>query len=178
MRIFSRRAAALTGTASLVATLVLWPSTAAAGDDGEGGSDDRVITGPIDSDRDEEAFLDNDGNGVPSLGDALVFTDSNDGVLGPGSGFGRCDLHEVDLSAGETTVHCTATFEADDGSITAQGTTLVGLDPPALLEPATWAITGGTGEFLEAGGELEITRFEGAGLDFRVFATLRLHLDG
>ena len=84
----------------------------------------------------------------------------------------------MDLSAGETTLHCTSTFEADDGSITVQGTTRVGFEPPVLLEPATWAITGGTGEFLEARGELEITRFEGAGLDFRVFATLRLHLDG
>ncbi len=177
MRLSSRRAAALTGTASLVAALVLWPSTVAAGDDGEGGSDEGVITGPIDSDRDEEAFLDNDGNGFPSLGDALIFTDSNDGVLGPGSGFGRCDLHEVDLSAGETTVHCTATLEAADGSITVQGTTRVGLEPPALLEPATWAVTGGTGEYRKARGELRITRFEGAGEDFRVFATLRLHLD-
>lgn len=176
MRTSSRRAAALTGTASLVAAVALWPSAAAAGDD-EGGSGDRVITGPIDSDREEEAFLDTDGDGLPSLGDALVFTDSIDGVLGPGSGFGRCDLHEVDLSAGETTIHCTATFEADDGSITAQGTTRVGLESPTLIEPATWAITGGTGEFLEASGELHLTRFEGAGLDFRVFATLRLHLD-
>ena len=103
MRISSRRAAALTGTASLVAALALWPSTAAAGADGRGARTTASSRGPIESDREEEAFLDNDGNGLPSLGDSLVFTDSIDGVLGTGSGFGRCDLHEVDLSAGEAT---------------------------------------------------------------------------
>jgi hypothetical protein len=178
MRIFSRRAAALTGTASLVAALALWPSTAAAGHDGEGGSDGGVIKGDVESDREEEAFLDNDGNGRPSLGDSLVFSDGIDGVLGTGSGFGRCDLHEVDLSAGEATVHCTSTVEVADGSVTFQGTTRVGLEPPALLEPATWAITGGSGEFLKARGELRITGFEGAGLDFRVLSTIRLHVHG
>ena len=177
MRILSRRAAALTGTASLVAALALWPSVAAAGHDGEGGSDG-VIKGDVESDREEEAFLDNDGDGLPSLGDSLVFSDLIDGVLGSGSGFGRCDLHEVDLTAGEASLHCTVTFEVDDGSITTQGTTRVGLEPPALLEPATWAITGGTGEYLKARGELRITGFEGAGLDFRVLSTIRLHVHG
>jgi hypothetical protein len=177
MRIKSKRAAALTGAASLVAALALWPSTTAAGHDREGASDGGVITGPIESDREEEAFLDHDGTGFPSLGDALVFSDSTDGVLGTGSGFGRCDLHEVDLSAGEATVHCISTVVAAKGSITSQGTSRVGLDPPALLEPATWAITGGTGEYLKARGELRITGFEGAGLDFRVLGTIRLHLD-
>lgn len=178
MRIFSRRAAALAGTTSLVATLALWPSTAAAGHDGKGASDDGVITGHVQSDREEEAFLDHDGDGLPSLGDSLVFSDRTDGVLGKGSSFGRCDLHEVDLSAGEATLHCTSTVEADDGSITFQGTARVGLEPPVLLEPARWAITGGSGEYLEARGELRLTRFEGAGLDFRVLSTIRLHVHG
>jgi hypothetical protein len=175
MKISSKRAAALTGTASLVATVALWPSTAAAGHDGERTSDGGVIEGPIVSDREEEAFLDHDGNGLPSLGDALVFTDSASGVLGTGSGYGSCLLHEVDLSAGSATVHCASTVEAADGSVTFQGTSRVGLEPPVLLEPATWAITGGTGEYLEARGELRITRFEGSGPDFRVLGTLRLH---
>jgi hypothetical protein len=177
MRFSSRRAAALTGTAVLVAAWALWPSTA-AGHDGTGASGGGVITGDVESDREEEAFLDNDGSGFPSLGDSLVFSDSIDGVLGTGSGFGRCDLHEVDLSAGEATLHCTSTVDAADGSITFQGTTRVGLETPALLEPATWAITGGTGEYVKARGELRITEFEGAGLDFRVLSTIRLHVHG
>ena len=176
MRHSSKRVAALTGTASLVAALALWPSTALAGHDG--GTSDDVIKGPIESDREEEAFLDHDGNGRPSLGDALVFSESTDGVLGEGSGYGRCDLHEVDLTAGTATLHCASTVEAADGSITFQGPTRVGLEPPELLEPATWAITGGTGDYREARGELHITEFEGTGLDFRVSGTLRLHVDG
>lgn len=177
MRHSSRRVAALTGTAALMAALALWPSTAAAGRDDDGTSDG-VIKGPIHSDREEEAFLDHDGNGRPSLGDSLVFTDSSDGVLGEGAGYGRCDLHEVDLTAGTATLHCASTVEAADGSITFQGTTRVGLEPPELLEPSTWAITGGTGDYRTARGELHITRFEGEGLDFQIFGTLRLHVDG
>lgn len=179
MRIRTKRAALpLAGTAALVAGLALWPSVAAADHDDGGPPRREVIEGDFVTDREEESFIDNDGDTLPSLGDELVYTNSGTGPFGDTIDYGHCVFHDVDLSANSAIVNCTATTEAEPGSVTFQGWTRVGLAPPALLEPATWAVTGGTGDFLEASGEIHITEFEGAGLDFRTHGTVRLILGG
>lgn len=173
-----RAAVALASTAALVAGLALWPSVAAADHDDDGPSQREIIEGDFVTDREEESFIDNDGDALPSLGDELVYTNRGTGPFGDTIDYGHCVFHEVDLSANRATVNCTATTEAEPGSVTFQGATRVGLAPTLLLEPATWAVTGGTDDFLEARGEIHITEFEGAGLDFRTHGTVRLVLGG
>jgi hypothetical protein len=166
---------ALAGTASLIAGLALWPSAASA--DGDGPSHREVLTGDFVSERVEETFVDHDGDALPSLGDQLMYTNRSTGTIGPSTDYGVCVFHEVDLTANSATASCTQTTESADGSVTVQGTSRVGLTPPVLLlEQAEWAITGGTGTFREAGGEIHVTRFEGAGPDFKSFGTLRIVL--
>ncbi len=179
MSIRTKRAAvSLAGTTALVAGLALWPTVAAADHDDDEPSKREVIEGDFVTDREEESFVDNDGDGLPSLGDELVYTNTGAGPFGATVDYGHCVFHEVDLSANRATVNCTATTETESGSVTFQGATHIGLAPPLLLEPATWAVTGGTGDFGEARGEIHITRFEGAGLDFRTHGTVRLVLGG
>jgi hypothetical protein len=179
MRIRTKRAAVpLAGTAALVAGLALWPSVAAADHDDGDPPRREVIKGEFVTDREEESFIDNDGDALPSLGDELVYTNTGTGPIGDTKDYGHCVFHEVDLGANSATVNCTATTETERGSVTFQGSTRVGLVPTALLEPASWAVTGGTGDFLEARGEIHITGFEGAGLDFRTSGTVRLVLGG
>ncbi len=173
-----RATVALASAAALVTGLALWPSATAAHADDDRPSHPKVIEGDFVNDRDEESFIDNDGDARPSLGDELVYTNSGTGPIGDTKDYGHCVFHEVDLSANSATVNCTATTEAEAGSVTVQGTTRVSLAPTLLLEPATWAVTGGTGDFLEAHGEIHITEFEGAALDFRTRGTVRLVLGG
>jgi hypothetical protein len=166
----------LAGSASLVAGLALWPSAAPAHADDDGSAQHEVVEGTFETEREAESFIDNDGNGAPSLGDELVYTDSGTGTLGTSTNYGHCVLHDVDLSADRATVHCISTSEFDRGSLTFQGTSRVGLASPVLREPASWAVTGGTGHFRSAHGELHITEFEGAGPDFTTSGTFRLVL--
>ena len=178
MRMTKKRAAlSLATTASLIAGAALWPSVALADPDEDGHSDGAVLEGSFVSERDAEAFIDHDGNKLPSLGDELIYTNSSTGTLDDSTDYGRCVFHRVDPSADSATLSCTATSEGARGLLTVQGTARIGLTSPVLLEPATWAITGGTGDFSGAEGELQITRFEGAGLDSRSFGTVRIVLD-
>lgn len=172
-----RAAVSLAGAGALAAGLALWPSSAAADHEDDGPSRE-VIEGDFTTDREEEAFIDNDGNALPSLGDELVYTNTGTGPFGATVDYGHCVFHEVDLPANRATVNCTATTETESGSVTFQGATHIGLAPLLLLEPAAWAVTGGTGDFREARGEIHITEFEGAGLDFRSHGTVVLVLGG
>ena len=167
----------LATTASLIAGVALWPSVALADPDEDGHSDGVVLEGSFVSERDAEAFIDNDGNKLPSVGDELIYTNTTTGTLGNSTDYGRCVFHRVDPSADSATLSCTVSSEGAHGLITLQGPVRVGLTAPDLLEPAAWAITGGTGDFSGAEGELHITRFEGAGLDSRSFGTVRVVLD-
>jgi hypothetical protein len=178
MRMTKKHAAlSLVTTTSLIAGVALWPSVALAHSDKEGHSDGEVLEGSFVSERDEEAFIDHDGNRLPSLGDELIYTNSTTGTLGNSIDYGRCVFHRVDPGADSATLSCIATSEGPDGVVTLQGAAHIGLTSPVLLEPATWAITGGTGNFTGAEGELQISRFEGAGLDSRSFGTVRVVLD-
>ena len=179
------RVAALAGTAALAAGACLWPSIAGAAQSGHpsgGVISSGVVTGQFVSDRTEEAFVNNDTNPQPTLGDELVYTNSGRGPLGAVTDYGRCTLHEVDRTAvpAAVTLACTATSKIGRDSITLQGTTRATLVPageaPRLLEPSRWAVTGGTGPFARARGDVVIDRFTGTGLDFRTFGRIRLVL--
>ena len=173
-----RTALALAGSAMLIAGVAAWPAVAAADSAPDGSPHGRVLEGTYEADRLEEAFLDHDGNRLASLGDELVYTNSSAGTLGQSTDHGSCVFHEVDLAADTAVVHCTATNSGPRGSLTAQGVIRVGLTRPILLEPASWAVTGGTGEFASASGEIHLEAFEGAGLDFRTSGSFRIVLDG
>ncbi|GAB3193692.1 hypothetical protein GCM10027261_09930 [Geodermatophilus arenarius] len=167
-----RTSLALAGSAALVAGVVVWPAGAAAAPEGE------VLEGTFETDRVEEVFLDHDANGVPSLGDELVYTNTSTGGLGDATDRGHCVFHQVDLAADSTVLHCTATNVGPRGSLTVQGVSRTGITAPVLREPSSWAVTGGTGEFASASGEIHIEEFEGAGLDFRSRGTFRIVLGG
>ncbi|WP_369254906.1 hypothetical protein [Geodermatophilus amargosae] len=167
----------LSGAATLVAGIALLPAVATAGEDARAHGA-AVVEGPFATDRLEEAFLDHDGNGLPSLGDELVYTNSSTGPFGAATDTGECVFHLVDLAADSATLHCTTTTWGARGSLTVQGVARTGVTSPVLHEPATWAVTGGTGELASASGEVYVERFEGAGLDFRTYGRLRVVLDG
>jgi hypothetical protein len=178
MRMTKHATIALAGTASLIAGLALLPSAASADGDGGRPSHGEVLEGSFVSDRIEETFVDHDGDTLPSLGDQLIYTNSSTGTFGDSTDYGSCLFHQVDLAADSATLNCTQTSEGADGSLTSQGTARVGLTSPVLLEQADWAITGGTGTFSGAEGEVHITGFEGDGPDFKSFGTLRVVLEG
>jgi hypothetical protein len=161
-------ALALTGSAALVVGVALWPTVAAA--------DGPVLEGTFVVDRLEEAFLDHDANGLLSLGDEFVYTNASTGGLGDATEYGRCQLHQVDPGADSAILHCVNTTSGARGSLTAQGVTRVRISTPVLLEPASWAVTGGTGEFASASGEFHLEAFEGTGLDLRILGTYRVVL--
>jgi hypothetical protein len=177
MRMTKHATIALAGTASLIASLALWPSAASADGDGAGPSHSEVLEGEFVSERIEETFVDHNGDMLPQLGDQLVYTNSSTGTFGAATDHGLCVFHQVDLTGDRATLNCTQTTEGENGSLTVQGTARVGLTSPVLLEQADWAITGGTGTFGGAEGEVHITRFEGDGPDFKSFGTLRIVLD-
>jgi hypothetical protein len=176
----SRKGAALAGTTALVAAAALLPSVAGA--DSNGHRSGLVIVGDFKTDRSEEAFFDHDANDRPTLGDEIVFTNSSEGPLGAATEYGRCSLHEVSLTAAPAavTLACTVVIKYGRGSITYQGSARSTLVPegqsPQLVEPARFAVTGGTGRFVRARGEAVITRFEGTGPNFKTFGRLRVIL--
>jgi hypothetical protein len=95
-----------------------------------------------------------------SLGDRFVFSDdvSGDEV---GTDGGECvivrldpkDATEADFKA--ITQQCVVTLSLPDGQITGQG--LITFTNTPTPEPFTVAITGGTGAFRTAHGEVEVT---------------------
>lgn len=179
MRTLKKRTAlALAGSAVLVGGAATWPAVAAASTGGAGSSHGHVLEGTFHTDRLEEAFLDHDGNKLPSLGDEIVYTNSSTGTNGLSTDHGRCMFHQVDVAADEAILHCTLTNSGPRGSLTVQGVTRVGLSAPTLLERASWPVTGGTGEFASASGEIYLESFEGAGLDFQTFGRYRIVVDG
>jgi hypothetical protein len=168
----------LSGAATLVAGIALLPAVATADPYEDAHAGGGVLEGPFVTDRLEEAFLDHDGSRGPSLGDELVYTNSATGPGGETVDTGSCVFHRVDLAADSAVLDCVTTSAGPRGSITAQGVARTGIASPVLHEPATWAVTGGTGEFASASGEVHIERFEGTGLDFRSYGWVRIVLDG
>jgi hypothetical protein len=87
----------------------------------------------------------------PSRGDQIVFEDIvlDDGEE-VGRGSGTCVVTELRQTAPPLTLACDATYELRGGQIAAQGR--------ATNDPVkTLAIVGGTGRYVGASGELELT---------------------
>jgi hypothetical protein len=173
-----RTALALAGSAALVAGVAAWPAVAAADSGGDGSYHGHVIEGTFATDRLEQTFLDHDGNKVASLGDQIVYTDASTGSLGDATDYASCTFHQVDVATDSAILHCSLTSTGPRGSLTAEGVTLVGLSAPVLREPTSYAVTGGTGEFASASGEIYVKEFTGAGLDFRTSGSFRILLGG
>lgn len=91
------------------------------------------------------------GEPGPSTGDTQVFLDDvqRDGET-VGTTAGSCTV--TALSETRLAVACTATLTLPEGSLTIQG---AGDEDPAVGPTGfTWAVTGGTGRYAGAGGEV------------------------
>jgi hypothetical protein len=94
-------------------------------------------------------LVDVGGDGVPSLGDYVVFHDTllrNGKQVGDEGG--SCPLVDVEQGL----IHCTGTMRLAAGQITFQG--LTSTDPTKHL-----AVTGGTGRYQGVGGEATLVEF-------------------
>jgi hypothetical protein len=102
--------------------------------------------------------LDVDGDGTYSQGDQSVFSDdlTQDGKP-VGTSEGVCTATRV-VSKKDFTVECVVTFDLPDGQITAQAA----VDAADYKKGKfTQAITGGTGAYKNAGGEMLVELVEG-----------------
>ncbi len=91
------------------------------------------------------------GEPGPSAGDTQVFVDDvqrNGRTIGTSAG--SCTV--TSLSESRLSVACTATLTLPRGQITAQGA--ADEDPGAGPTGLVWAVTGGTGRYAGAGGEV------------------------
>jgi hypothetical protein len=117
----------------------------------------------------QEGYLDAAPTGELGVGDSLVFSeDLFKGTKRIGDAGGRCTAVRIDGAASVT--DCTETFRLPDGQIDAQG--LVTFDPAGDgSREFTWAITGGTGAYRLARGEVSIVEAadgQGSTMDFRI----------
>jgi hypothetical protein len=103
-----------------------------------------------------EDFLDLDRNQRPSPGDQLVFFDNlfrdskKVGIDG-----GACTVTDVSKDLSKETVNCVFTLSLPRGQITVQG--LITFTEAAPAPPFFVAITGGTGAYRTAHGEMKVT---------------------
>jgi hypothetical protein len=116
----------------------------------------------------QENYLDAAPTGELSVGDSLVFSeDLFKGTKRIGDAGGRCTTVRIDGAA--AVAECTETFRLPDGQIVAQG--LVTFDPAGGDVAPTWAITGGTGAYRMARGDVssvESNGGESSTLEFRI----------
>jgi hypothetical protein len=97
----------------------------------------------------QEAFLDAAPADEFSLGDSYVFSeDLFKGTKHIGDAGGECISVRIDGEAG--VAKCSETFRLPDGQIVAEGLVNVG------ATEFTWAITGGTGAYRSARGEVNV----------------------
>ena len=91
------------------------------------------------------------GDPGPSAGDTQVFLDDvrRDG-RSIGTSAGSCTL--VEFTETRLVGHCTATLTLPKGAITAQGA--FSENPNEGPTGFVWAVTGGTGRYADAGGEV------------------------
>ena len=146
-------------TAALAALAVgaagggLAAATASSSDDGQG----RTFT--VFSKTVQFAAIDLGASGS-SLGDQDVFSDdlfTERGGSNVGSDGGVCTTVRQDKSAGTTTVQCVVTFSFEDGQIATQA--LLTLKNGNFTGSQTGPVTGGSGEFRGASGEVTVKFF-------------------
>jgi|tagenome__1003787_1003787.scaffolds.fasta_scaffold20937391_1 hypothetical protein len=139
-------------TAALAATALLVPSAALATRDGDGDGRGKGQTFTLHAVEVVDRFLDLGASG-PTPGDQIIFatTVSRDGHPAGDTG-GSCTVTTVDPS-GALTGSCQATARLGDGMLTTQALVTFG---PGLQPPFRLAITGGTGRYRGAAGEVEV----------------------
>jgi hypothetical protein len=146
--------------AAAVAVILSATAVTVASAGGDASSDDNnaaVIT--LFSTQEEFTFIDVDKSGgmTPTIGDEVVFTDllwDHSGGHQVGTDAVACTAMKVTSSA--ETDQCVATFSLTDrGQITVQGLVVL---PPGDETGAKFdlAVTGGTGEFADADGQLTV----------------------
>jgi hypothetical protein len=117
----------------------------------------------------QEAFIDVAPADVFSVGDSYVFSeDLFAGTKRIGDSGGECTTVRIE-SASSAVAKCTETFRLPDGQIVTQG--LVTFDPAVGGTAFTWAVTGGTGAYNTAHGEVSAVESNGganATFDFRI----------
>ena len=115
----------------------------------------------------QETFLDAAPTDF-SLGDSYVFSeDLFKGTKRIGDAGGQCTTVRIDKDA--SVAKCSETFRLPDGQIATEG--LVTFDPVTGGTQFTWAITGGTGAYRTARGEVNIVETNAGAnstLDFRI----------
>lgn len=173
MKIQRKPLAVLAGSATLVAGVALWPSAAGA-DPHHDRSDSKTLEVDFVGERLEEALIDNGATGI-SLGDEFVYTnrhESEDGAVS--TVYGECTVHQV--TAATVTWNCVSTSDEETGTITTQGLLQLDSATGAIVgDEGVWAVTGGTGDFERARGQVTFTS-KGQGLDTVITGTARLHL--
>jgi hypothetical protein len=123
------------------------------------GSDDNGRTFTVFSKTVQFAAIDLGASGS-SLGDQDVFSDdlfTERGGSNVGSDGGVCTTVRQDKSAGTTTVQCVVTFSFEDGQIATQA--LLTLKNGNFTGSQTGPVTGGSGEFRGASGEVTVKFF-------------------
>jgi hypothetical protein len=138
---------------ALAATALIVPSVAFAargGDDGRGRGQGQTFT--LNAVETADEFLDLGETGLTS-GDQIIFADavSRDGSPQGVTG-GSCTVTTVD-SPSTFTASCQATARLRGGMITTQALVTFGA---GLQPPFTLAITGGSGQYRGAQGEVEV----------------------
>ena len=141
----------LMGAVLLAFALVVGNFTLTSANASDNGDDDviRLVTKTV-----VDEFIDLAPEGEPNPGDLLVFSDD---VYWDGKkvGFldGTCTFTRVEATAGR--LHCTVTLTLPDGQITTQGAIRIPFDAP-FPDPFFIAITGGTGDYDEAQGQVKV----------------------
>lgn len=112
------------------------------------------------------AFLDHGRDGTPSVGDEFVSAQRllRRGRVAGSSG-GACQVVAPAPGRDRNTFHCALALRLHNGQIALDGLATFGEQGP---QPATMAITGGTGDYRSAGGQATIEERAGGETRYRL----------
>ena len=152
------RAKMLRAGAVVTFLLLATGAVASAGSSGDAHSDDRgsVVINLAGKAASETVYVD---LGAPDYSEADQFVFTNDllrGVTKVGEDGGVCTVTRVEEDGGSTLL-CSGSNSLPGGQITVSGLVSYGPDEEFKKEPYFFAITGGTGKYRNARGEVKIT---------------------
>ncbi|TYB41075.1 allene oxide cyclase barrel-like domain-containing protein [Actinomadura chibensis] len=141
MRSLIAKGAVAASVVAIGGTMAVWTTSAQAGDTGRS----RVLD--LNVRNDQYAFVDLGAPGA-SVGDRYVFSDTLSGDA-DGEDGGSCEIVRVD--GAKITTSCVISLRLPRGALTVQALWVRGTGP------LTMAVTGGTGDYRDARGELVAT---------------------
>ena len=149
--------------AALAATALIVPSVALAAG---GGGHDHGQTFTLNAVQTADRFVDIDDETGPTTGDQIIFATavSRDGRPQGVTG-GSCTVTTADSATSTFTASCQATARLRGGLITTQALVTFGA---GLQRPFTLAITGGSGQYRGAEGEVEVRQMSDTVEDYIV----------